>query len=36
MFGQEVELKREGEGVSGKIEGWGWKGNGRARGRDVG
>ena len=36
MFGQEVGLKREGEGVSGEIEGWGWKGNGRGRGRDIG
>ena len=36
MFGQEVGLKREGEGVSGEIEGWGWKGNGRGRGRDFG
>ena len=36
MFGQEVGLKREVKGVSGKIEGWSWKGNGRGRGRNVG
>ena len=36
MFGQEVGLKREVKGVSGKIEEWGWKGNGRGRGRNVG
>ena len=34
--GQEVGLKREGEGVSGKMEGRSWKGSGRGRGRDVG
>ena len=36
MFGQEVGLKRAGKSVSVKMEGRGWKGSGRGRGRDVG